>query len=102
MGLIPIIVLKLTEILQILPERRSRLGKRLEVFKGWHSALERSLGLEKENLGFSFQREVGFRDIAKVNWKSSLRSPLSFLPCRVSSSLPCSLFDLRFLSLLNG
>src|SRR4030067_3104027 len=107
MGLIPIIVLKLTEILQIFPGMWNRLGKWLGVSTGWdylslwRSALERGLGLEKKTIGSSFQREVGFRDITKVNWKSPSGSPLSFLPCRVPLNLPCSLSHLRFLSLLN-
>ncbi len=107
MGLIPIIVLKLIEILRIFPEMWSRLGKWLGVSTGWdylslyRSALERSLGLEKKNIGPSFQREVGFRDIIKVNWKSPLGSPLSFLPCRIPLNHPSSLSHLRFLTLLD-
>jgi hypothetical protein len=107
MGLIPIIVLKLTEILQIIPGMWSRLEKGLGVSTGWNclslyrSALERGLGLEKNTIGSSFQREVGFRNITKVNWKSPLGSPLSFLPCRVPLNHPCFLSHPGFLSFLN-
>ena len=89
MGVIPIIVLKLIEILQVFPDMWRRLERWLGVSTGrndlslYHKALERGLGLEKKTVGGSFQRQVGFRDIAQVNWKSPLGSPLSFLPCRV-------------------
>jgi hypothetical protein len=103
----PIIVLKLTEILQIFLRMWNRLEEGPGVSTEWNYlsiyrfALERGLGLEKKTIGSSFQREVGFRDIAKVNWKLPSGSPLSFLPCRVPLNLPCSLSHLRFLSLLN-
>jgi hypothetical protein len=107
MGLIPIIVLKLTEILQIFPGMWSRLEKWLGVSTArdclslYRSAFERGLGLGKKTIGTSFQREVGFRHITKVNWKSPLGSPLSFLPCRVPLNRPCFLSHPEFLSFLN-
>src|SRR4030042_2309284 len=106
MGLIPIIVLKLAEILQIFPEMWSRLEEWLGVSTGWnylaldHSVLERVLALMRRDNGSPFQRKVGFRDITKINWKLPSGSPLSFLPCRVPSNPSCSLSHLGLLSLL--
>ena len=61
MGLIPIIVLKLAEILQIFPEMWSRLEEWLGVSTGWnylslyHSVLERGLALREETMDPPFK-----------------------------------------------
>ena len=107
MGVIPIIVLKLIEILRVFPETWKRLERWLGVSTGrddfslCRSALERGLGLEKKNLECSFHREAGFRVITKVNWKSPLGSSSSFLSCQVPLNLSYSISHLKFLSLLD-
>jgi hypothetical protein len=109
MGLIPMIVLKLIEILQKFSRIRSRLGKGLEIFiKSDYlsidcSPVEADLSMVRKRITMdsSFREKVGFRNIMKENWKSTSGSPSFFLPCQVPSSLSFSLSHLEFLSFLN-
>jgi hypothetical protein len=109
MGSTPMVVWKLIEILMKFPRIWSRLGIGLEVsIESDHLSLDRSpleagLSMEKKGntINSSFQGKVGFRNIVKVNWKSTLGSPSFFLPCQVPSSLSFSLSHFGSLSFLN-
>jgi hypothetical protein len=89
MGLIPMIVLKLIEILQKFSRIRSRLGKGLEILiQSDHllndcSPVEADLSMVRQRItmGSFFREKVGFRNIMKENWKSTSGSPSFFLPC---------------------
>lgn len=87
MGLIPMILWKVIEILQEFPRTWTRLGKWLEIsMESDHSsfyrfALETDLRLERKTVDSSFQGKVGFPNIVKLNCQSTSGSPSFFLPC---------------------
>ena len=78
MGLIPTIIGKVIEILQM------SLGKR--------SQFEMNLGMRRVTLGSPLLGAVGFDKFIKAHWRSPLGFSPLFLPCRVpmnsSFSLP--------------
>ena len=107
MDLILMILWKIVEILRKFPCMWSRLGKWLGDGTESHRlllhrfCLEKSLTSGKRKMDASFQEKAGFRNIMKVDWKSTLGSLLSILPCQVSMNLSFSLSHLRPFSLLS-
>lgn len=106
MDLIPMILWKIVEILGKLARMWSRLGRLGDAperhpLSFRHFCLEKGQTLEKSMIDSFFQARAGFRNIMKVDWKSTLGSLLSILPCRVPMNLSFSLSHLRPLSFLN-
>jgi len=105
-GFNTMILWKMVEILGKFPWMWSRLGRSGDAPKGHPQSLhrfclEKGQTLEKRTIDSFFQAKAGFRNIMKVDWKSTLGSLLSILPCRVPMSLSFSLSHLRPLSFLN-
>ena len=107
MDLILMILWRIVEILRKFPWMWGRLGKWLGDRTERHRlslhrfCLEKSLTSGKRKMDASFQGKAGFRNIMKVDFKSTLGSLLSILPCQVSMNLSFSLSHLRPLSLLS-
>ena len=109
MGLIPLILWEMVEILHRFPARENRLGKRTEapIDTDYRplclSGLETGPVSKKGRITIDLarRRKAGFRNIAKVNWQSRLGASLPFLPFPLPLNHPGFLSHPEFLSFLN-
>jgi hypothetical protein len=107
MGSIPMMIRRMVEILLTFLERWNQLGNGIGISI---NSDDPSLGRLPHEVGLSmdgkrntenafFQGKAGFRNIAKVNWKTTSGSPSFFLPCQALLNPPFSLS--RILPFLN-